>query len=79
PNTENAKVFVDFINQKDTRELILSKTFRRPARQDVDLSKLPGGMPAFSAIKISKYDEAAWTKARPATMQKVQDIIAKTR
>ena len=79
PNTENAKAFVDFINQKDTRELILSKTFRRPTRQDVDLSKLPGGMPAFPAIKISKYDEAAWTKDRPATMQKIQDIIAKTR
>ncbi len=79
PNTENAKAFVDFINQKDTRELILSKTFRRPARQDLDLSKLPGNMPANSAIKITKYDEEAWTKARPATMQKIQDIIAKTR
>ena len=79
PSTEGAKAFVDFINQKDTRELILSKTFRRPARQDLDLSKLPGNMPANSAIKLSKYDEEAWTKARPATMQKIQDIIAKTR
>lgn len=79
PNTDGAKAFVDFINQKDTRELILSKTFRRPTRQDLDLSKLPGNMPANSAIKLSKYDEEAWTKARPATMQKIQDIIAKTR
>ena len=79
PNTESAKAFVDFINQKDTRELILSKTFRRPARQDLDLSKLPGNMPGLQAIKISKYDEEAWTKARPETMQKLQDIIAKTR
>jgi iron(III) transport system substrate-binding protein len=79
PNTEAAKAFVDFINQKDTRELILSKTFRRPARQDLDLSKLPGNMPPLSAIKIAKYDEEAWTKARPETMQKLQDTIAKTR
>ena len=79
PNTESAKAFVDFINQKDTRELILSKTFRRPARQDLDLSKLPGNMPALAAIKIAPYDEAAWTKTRPETMQKLQDIIAKTR
>src|SRR2546422_2707602 len=33
PNTEQAKVFVDFINRKDVRELIFQKTFRRPARQ----------------------------------------------
>jgi iron(III) transport system substrate-binding protein len=79
PNTENAKAFVDFINQKDTRELILAKTFRRPARQDLDLAKLPGNMPGFQALKIAKYDEEAWTKARPETMQKIQDIIAKTR
>jgi iron(III) transport system substrate-binding protein len=79
PNTEAAKAFVDFINQKNTRELILSKTFRRPARQDLDLSKLPGNMPALSAIKIAKYDEETWTKARPETMQKLQDTIAKTR
>ncbi|MCK6451746.1 MAG: ABC transporter substrate-binding protein [Alphaproteobacteria bacterium] len=79
PNTEAARAFVDFVNQKDTRELILSKTFRRPARQDVDLTKLPGGMPALSAIRQGKYDEEAWSKARPETMQKIQDIIAKTR
>ena len=79
PNTEAAKAFVDFVNQKDTRELILSKTFRRPARQDIDLAKMPGGMPALSAIKLATYDEAAWTKARPETMQKIQDTIAKTR
>ncbi|MCC7046811.1 MAG: extracellular solute-binding protein [Alphaproteobacteria bacterium] len=79
PNTEAAKAFVDFINQKDTRELILSKTFRRPARQDIDLSKMPGGMPALASIKLASYDEEAWTKARPETMQRIQDLIAKTR
>jgi iron(III) transport system substrate-binding protein len=79
PNTDAARAFVDFVNQKDTRELILSKTFRRPARQDIDLAKMPGGMPALSAIKLAKYDEEAWTKARPETLQKIQDIIAKTR
>jgi iron(III) transport system substrate-binding protein len=79
PNTESAKAFVDFVNQKDTRELILSKTFRRPARQDIDLTKMPGGMPALSSVKLATYDEAAWTKARPETMQKIQDTIARTR
>ena len=45
PNTENAKVFVDYINRKDVREMILKATFRRPTRSDIDLTTLPGGMP----------------------------------
>lgn len=79
PNTKSAKKFVDFINRKDVRELILSKTFRRPARQDLDLSKLPGKMPELSSVKLAKYDEAAWTKARPATLEHLQSIIQQTR
>ena len=48
PNTENAKAFVDYVNRKDVREMILQGAFRRPARQDLDLVKLPGGMPQLS-------------------------------
>ena len=40
PNTEAAKAFVDYINRKDVREMIIKGTFRRPARQDLDLAKL---------------------------------------
>jgi iron(III) transport system substrate-binding protein len=79
PNTESAKKFVDFVNRKDVRELILSHTFRRPARQDLDLSNLPGKMPALSSIKLANYDEVAWTKARPAALERLQTIIQKTR
>jgi iron(III) transport system substrate-binding protein len=79
PNPDSAKIFVDFINRKDTRELIFAKTFRRPARQDLDLTKLPGEMPALSMIKIASYDEAGWTEKRPATMAKIQEIVEKTR
>ena len=70
---------MDFINRKDVRELILSKTFRRPARQDLDLSKLPGGMPALASLKVAPYDEKAWTAARQATMERIKDIIVRTR
>jgi iron(III) transport system substrate-binding protein len=79
PNPDSAKRFVDFINRKDVRELIFAKTFRRPARQDLDFSKLPGGMPPLSAIKLVSYDEAAWTAKRAATMAKIQDLIEQTR
>jgi iron(III) transport system substrate-binding protein len=79
PNTEAAKQFVDWINAKETRELILKATFRRPARQDLDLSKLPGNMPALSAMKLLKYDEDAWTAKRDDALAKIKDIIQETR
>jgi iron(III) transport system substrate-binding protein len=64
PNPDPAKAFVDYINRKDVREMILKATYRRPTRSDVDLDKLPGGMPPMSAVKLVKYDEAAGRKAR---------------
>ena len=79
PNPEAAKAFVDFVNRKDVRELILTHTFRRPARQDIDLSSLPGGMPALSSLKLVAYDEPKWTAARPETMDRIRDLILATR
>lgn len=79
PNTTSAEAFVDYINRKDVREMIFAKTFRRPARQDVDLSHLPGGMPPLASIKQAPYDEKLWTEARAATLQRIQDVIVQTR
>ncbi len=79
PDTEAAKVFVDYINRKDVREMIIAGTFRRPARQDLDLAKLPGGMPALSSLKLLAYDEAAWTAVRGPTLQRIKDMIQDTR
>jgi iron(III) transport system substrate-binding protein len=79
PNTDNARQFVDYVSRKDVREAILRFAFRRPARQDLDLSKLPGAMPQLSAVKLADYDEDAWVEKRVATAQKIQDIIRRTR
>jgi iron(III) transport system substrate-binding protein len=79
PNNESAKAFVDFINRKDVREMIIKQTFRRPARQDLDLSQLPGNMPALANLKIVAYREQAWTAARAAMLEKIKDIIQETR
>lgn len=79
PNPKAAEAYVDFINRKDVREKILAATFRRAARQDLDLSKLPGAMPAFSALKMAAYDERRWTETRAATLDKLRDLILKTR
>jgi iron(III) transport system substrate-binding protein len=78
-NPEAAKKFVDYINRKDVCEMMLKATFRRPARQDLDLSKLPGGMPALSSLKLLPYDENGWTAKRAETLEKLKDLIQETR
>jgi iron(III) transport system substrate-binding protein len=79
PNTENAKAFVDYINRKDVREMILKATFRRPTRNDLDLSKLPGGLPSLSQVKLVNYDEDAWTEKRTKTLERIKDMIQDSR
>ena len=79
PNTDSAKVFVDYINRKDVREMILKATFRRPTRSDLDLSKLPGGLPALSTVKLLAYDEQGWTDKRAKTMEQIKDVLQESR
>ena len=66
-------------SRKDVREMIIKDTFRRPARQDLDLSKLPGSMPALSNITLLPYKEVAWTDVRAPTLEKIKDMIQETR
>jgi iron(III) transport system substrate-binding protein len=79
PNTENAKVFVDYINAKAVREMILKATFRRPTRSDVDLTALPGGMPPLSQVKLINYDEGGWTEKRTKTLEQIKDVLQDSR
>lgn len=79
PNPEGAKAFVDWINKKETREMILKATFRRPARQDLDLAHLPGDMPPLAGLKLLSYDEDAWTARRAEALEKIKGIIEETR
>ena len=79
PNTAGARKFVDYVNRKDVREMIIKATFRRPARQDLDLPNLPGKMPRLSDVKLVQYDEAGWTARRGETMDRIKETIQKTR
>jgi iron(III) transport system substrate-binding protein len=79
PNSAGARQFVDYVNRKDVREMILKETFRRPARQDLDLPNLPGKMPKLSDVKLVKYNEEGWTAKRGETMDKIKETIQKTR
>jgi iron(III) transport system substrate-binding protein len=79
PNTENAKIYVDYINRKDVREMILKATFRRPTRSDIDLSSLPGGLPPLSQVKLLNYDEEGWTEKRTKTLEQIKDVLQDSR
>jgi iron(III) transport system substrate-binding protein len=79
PNPQAAKAFVDYITRKDVREAILRFAFRRATRQDLDLAKLPGQMPALADVKLIPYDESGWGARRAETLQKIQDLVRRTR
>ncbi len=79
PNTPNAKVFVDYINARAVREMILKATFRRPTRNDLDLSSLPGGLPPMSQVKLVNYDEEGWTEKRTKTLEQIKDVLQDSR
>lgn len=79
PNPDQARAFVDFVNRKDVREMILKATFRRPTRTDLDLSSLPGGLPPLSSVKLLNYNEEGWTEKRKETLERIKDLIQESR
>lgn len=79
PNPAEAKAFVDFVNRKDVREMILKATYRRPTRTDLDLATLPGNMPPLSSLKMLNYDEAGWTEKRKETLERIKDVLQESR
>jgi iron(III) transport system substrate-binding protein len=79
PDPDAARALIDYLASKSTQEGLLKVTFRRPARQDIDLAAMPGGMPALSTIKILPYDDVKWDQARSATLSRIKTTIQETR
>ncbi|MCP3381287.1 extracellular solute-binding protein [Bradyrhizobium sp. CCGUVB4N] len=79
PNAEAAKQLIDYLASKDVQEMLLKATFRRPARQDIDLGAVAPGMLPFSAIKVLPYDDAKWEAARRDTLARLKTTIQDTR
>jgi iron(III) transport system substrate-binding protein len=77
PDLGAAKQFVDFINGKPMQQQMLDATFRRPARQDIDLSAAK--MPKLSALKVVSYDSAKWDAARHDTLDHLRTVIQNSR
>jgi iron(III) transport system substrate-binding protein len=79
PEVDAARALVDYLASKPTQEMLFRATFRRPARQDIDLSTMPGGMPALSTIKVLPYNDVKWDEARSATLGRIKTVIQNTR
>ncbi|WP_082076988.1 extracellular solute-binding protein [Bradyrhizobium sp. LTSPM299] len=79
PNPEAAKKLVDYLASKEVQEMLLKVTFRRPARQDIELDALASGMAPFSAIKVLPYDEGKWEAARRDILARLKTTIQNTR
>jgi iron(III) transport system substrate-binding protein len=76
-NPEEAKKFFDFLASKATEELLVQKFFRRPARDDVDTSRV--GLPRTSQIKMKPLDDAKATAAQPAFLVMWKELVASSR
>ncbi len=80
PNRENARKFMDWATGLEARKLVLSQFMRRPARQDIDFSRVMPGMIPLSKIKLLKnYDEGYWTKRQTQILEKVKDILLRVK
>lgn len=78
PNPENAQKLVDYLASKSTQEMLLKATFRRPARQDVDVTSL-ANMADFKTIKVMDYDAEKWGARRNEALKKMKHAIQETR
>ena len=79
PDPEPARALMDYLASKDTQEMLLRATFRRPARQDIDVASAAKGMPQLSTVKILPYDDAKWEMARRDTLNRLKTAIQNTR
>ncbi len=75
-NRKAAEKFVDFCNDKNFRELVIKDQFRRPARKDLDFSKIVPILPPLSKIPMMKgYVDTDYVKDRDKILARIKDIL----
>lgn len=67
PNTENAKIFMDWLLTKEAQELSTATSYRYSVRSDV---ASPEGLPKLDEVNLVDYD-----RAKAASMK--EDVVAK--
>lgn len=76
PNTENAKVFMDWLLTKEAQELSTKISFRYPVRTDV---ASPQGLPALKDVDLVNYDRKKASEMKESVLQKFDEEITSKR
>ncbi len=76
PNTENAKIFVDWLLTKEAGELNTQISNRYSVRDDV---AAPEGLPTMEEINLVDYDRAKAGEMKPAVVEKFETEIMSNR
>ena len=81
PNPESAKAFVDYVNRKDVREMILKATFRRPTRSDLDLVEAAGrACRRCRRVKLAQLRRGRLDgRSAGKTLEQIKDVLQETR
>ena len=76
PNTENAKIFMDWLLTKEAQELNVESSYRYPVRTDV---AAPEGLPALEDVDLVDYDRDQATAMRESVLEKFEAEIMANR
>lgn len=76
PNTENAKVFMDWLLTKEAQELSVATSYRYPVRSDV---AAPAGLPALDEVDLVAYDRDQAASMKEAVLEKFDAEIISNR
>ena len=72
---KEAEKFVDYCNDKNFRELVIKDQFRRPARKDLDFSKIVPMPPLTQILLMPGYVDTDYLKDRDKTLARIKDIL----
>lgn len=72
---KQAEKFIDFCNDKNFRELVIKDQFRRPARKDLDFSKIVPIPPLSKIPMMSGYVDTDYLKDRDKILARIKDIL----
>ena len=78
PNMENAKLFQEVVNSKPVRERILKEFYRRPARNDINVSEVTPGLSEISEITLADFD-TEWAAEKQSWILQTADQVIMNR
>jgi iron(III) transport system substrate-binding protein len=74
PNPTEARKFYDFLASKQAQEMLVKKFFRRPMREDVDLTAV--GLKRMNEFKAAPTDHVKLTATQPAFIKTWKEMVA---